>query len=325
VEGKNMMITRTMKSHREIVLISLFCLVVIAIPWIVNPYKIRIFTMCGIYAICATGLTLFMGFTGQISLAQAAFFGIGAYTSSILTKAGIPFTFAFLGAGLICCFIGVVFGGLCLRARTIYLAMATLAFMLIVHVLFKNLVNITGGTSGLGGIPPAAIGPVSFAGITAYYYLVWLIVAIVIYLLYKLSESYIGLTLRAIGCNELAAESLSINAFSFRLLSFCLCNFLAGIAGSLYAHLDRIITYENFTLEESIFFLIMAVIGGTGSVYGGLIGATIFTLIGEQLRLLERAQIIILGLMLIIIVIYIPQGIASLPDKLRGLLGKIRS
>ena len=319
------MITRKFKFHWEIVLISLLCLSVIILPWIVNPFKVRVFTLCGIFAIGATGLTLFMGFTGQISLAQAAFLGIGAYTAGVLTKGGAPFIVAFLSSGLICCFISLVFGALCLRARTFYLAMATLAFVLVMNVLFKNMVDITGGTSGLGGIPPAAIGPVSLAGATEYYYFVWGIVVIVLYLLNKLTKSYIGLTFRAIGSNELAAESLSINAFKFRLLSFCLCNVLAGIAGSLYAHLDRVITYENFTLEESVFFLSMAVIGGTGSIYGGLIGATIFTLIGEQLRLLERAQIIILGVMLIVIVRFIPRGIASLPDKLRGMISKVRS
>jgi len=314
------MIARSIRSHWKIVLISLLGLVVIVLPWTVNPFRIRVFTLCGIYAIASTGLTLFMGFTGQISIGQGAFFGIGAYTSGVLAKAGAPFIFAFLGSGLITGFIGLVVGVPCLRARTFYLAMATLAFLLVMHTLFKNLVSITGGTSGLGGIPPAAIGPVSFAGFTEYYYLVWGIVAIVIYLFYRLTQSYIGLTFRAIGSNELAAESLSANAFRFRLLSFCLCSFLAGIAGSLYAHLDRVITYESFTLEESVIFLIMAVIGGLGSIYGGLIGASIFTLIGEQLRILERAQIIIIGVMLIAIVIFIPHGIASLPDKVKGLI-----
>ncbi len=318
------MIVRPTRYHWKIILICSLALVVVILPWTVNPFRIRVFTLCGIYAIAATGLTLFMGFTGQISIAQGAFFGIGAYASGVLAKAGVPFLFAFFGSGLITAFVGLLVGVPCLRARTFYLAMATLAFLLVMHTLFKNLVSITGGTSGLGGIPPAAIGPVSFAGFTEYYYFVWGIVAIVIYLFYRLTQSYIGLTFRAIGSNELAAESLSTNAFRFRLLSFCICGFLAGIAGSLYAHLDRVITYESFTLEESVIFLTMAVIGGLRSIHGGVIGASIYTLIGEQLRILERAQIIIIGVMLIAIVIFIPHGIASLPEKLRGMTSKIK-
>lgn len=305
--------------------IILLSLIVALLPWVVNAFRVRVFTLWGIYALAATGLTLFMGFTGQISIAQGAFFGIGAYASGVLTKAGIPFIFAFWGSGLIAGLIGLVVGIPCLRARTFYLAMATLAFLLVMHTLFKNLVSITGGVSGLGGIPPAALGPLSLAGFIPYYYFVWGIVALVLYCLHRLTKSYIGLTFRAIGSNELAAESLGANAFMFRLLSFSLCSFLAGIAGSLYAHLDRVITYESFTLEESVMFLSMAVIGGLRSIYGGLIGASMFTLIGEQLRLLERAQVIVVGVMLIAIVIFLPHGISSLPNKLRNLAARLKS
>jgi branched-chain amino acid transport system permease protein len=324
VEGKDRMNWKSIGSNWRFIGLFLLSALVILLPWTVNTFRIRVLTLSGIYAIAATGLTLFMGFTGQISMAQGAFFGIGAFVSGVLAKAGVPFIFAFLGSGVITGIIGLVVGIPCLRARTFYLAMATLAFLLVMHTLFKNLVSITGGVSGLGGIPPAAIGPFSFAGFVEYYYLVWTIVAIIMYLFYRLTQSHIGLTFRAIGSNELAAESLGVNAFTFRLFSFSLCSSLAGFAGSLYAHLDRVITYESFTLEESVIFLSMGVIGGMKSIYGGLIGAGVYTLIGEQMRSLERAQIIILGVILIAIVIFIPYGIASLPDKLRGIISRVR-
>ncbi len=311
------------KKRWRVVGLGLLALLVIVLPWTTNPFRIRVFTLCGVYAIASTGLTLFMGFTGQISMAQGAFLGIGAYTSGVLTKAGVPFILAFPSSGVIAGLIGLVVGIPCLRARTFYLAMATLAFLFVMNTLFKNLVGITGGTSGLA-VPGATMGPYSLAGSTTYYYFVWSVVALVIYFLHRLTESNIGLRFRAIGNNELAAESLGANAFMYRLLSFSLCSFLAGIAGSLYAHLDRVITYENFTLEESAIFLTMAVIGGLRSIYGGLIGASIYTLIGEQLRSLERAQIVIVGVMLIAIVIFIPPGMASLPNKLRGIRERLR-
>lgn len=265
-----------------------------------------------------------MGFTGQISLGQAAFFGIGPYASSILAKAGFPFILALFASGFITASCGLLIGFPCLRARAFYLAMATLAFGLSVTIIFKNWTSLTGGVSGTGGIPAAAIGPFSFDGYISYYYLVWIITAIVLFLCRKLTQSYFGMKLRAIGNNELAAESLGVNAYMFRLISFLICSFLAGIAGSLYAHLDQIIAPENFTAEESIIFLSMAVIGGLKSVYGGLIGAMVFTLIGEQLRTLERGQVIVVGGLLILLVIFLPKGVVSVPEKLGRIVVRVR-
>ena len=133
--------------------------------------------------------------------------------------------------------------------------MATLAFGLCMTILFKNLAGITGGVEGLGGIPAASIGPFSFAGFIPYYYLVWVIVGIVLFLAHRLTQSYIGLTFRAIGNNEIAAESLGMNAYLFRLISFLICSFLAGIAGSLYAHLDRVIAPKVLRSKNPLFFL----------------------------------------------------------------------
>jgi len=211
-----------------------------------------------------------------------------------------------------------------LRARTFYLAMATLAFGLSMTIIFKNWTGLTGGVSGTGGIPAARIGPILFEGFISYYYLVWIITAIVLFLVYRLTHSYFGLTLRAIGENEVAAESLGVKSYQFRLISFLICSFLGGIAGSLYAHLDRVVAPENFTSEESIIFLSMAVIGGLKSIYGGLIGAIVFTLIGEQLRSLDRAQVIVLGGLLVFLVIFLPKGLVGFPEKMDKLLSPLR-
>ncbi len=305
------------KLNYKILGFLIFFLILAVLPWLLNPFRVRVFTLGGIYTIAATGLTLFMGFTGQISIAQGAFFGIGAYASGILTKAGLPFILAFFASGFMAVLAGLVIGFPSLRARAFYLAMATLAFGLSMTILFKNLAGITGGVEGLGGIPAVSIGPFSFAGFIPYYYLVWVIVGIVLFLAHRLTQSYIGLTFRAIGNNEIAAESLGINAYLFRLISFLICSFLGGISGSLYAHLDRVIAPENFTFEESVIFLTMAVIGGLNSFYGGLIGSLVFTLIGEQLRTLERWQVIILGCVLILLVIFLPKGVVSIPGKLK--------
>ena len=298
----------SMLRRRETWAIAILALALGLIPWAVNPFRVRVFTLTGIYTIAATGLTLFMGFTGQISLAQAAFFGIGAYTSGILTIAGVPFPIAFFAAGAVAALFGLLIGFPSLRARGFYLAMATLGFMLSMTIVFKNAAGLTGGVSGLGGIPAASIGPLSLEGFIPYYYAAWAVAAAVLYLAQRLTTSYLGLTFRAIANNELAAESLGMNAYMYRLLSFLICAFLAGIAGSLYAHLDRVIAPESFTFEEAVIFLTMAVIGGLTTIYGGLIGAMVYTVIGEQLRTFERGQVIIVGAILILLVIFLPGG-----------------
>jgi len=304
--------------------VFVLCLALAFLPWMINPFRVRVFTLGGIYAIATTGLTLFMGFTGQISIGQAAFFGIGAYTSAILTKAGLPFFLSFFASGLVASLCGLIIGFPCLRARMFYLAMATLAFGLSMTIIFKNWTGLTGGVSGMGGIPAAGIGPFLFNGFVSYYYLVWIITAVMLFLVYRLTRSYFGLTLRAIGDNEMAAESLGVKGYLFRLVSFLICSFLAGVAGCLFAHLDRVVAPENFTSEESIIFLSMAVIGGLKSIYGGLIGSIVFTLIGEQLRSLERAQVIVLGALLILLVIFLPKGIVSFPHKLERMIARLR-
>jgi branched-chain amino acid transport system permease protein len=295
------------------------------LPWTLNAFRVRVFTLAGIYTIAVTGLTLFMGFTGQISICQGAFFGIGAYASGILTKAGVPFVFAFFASGLITAFSGLIIGFPSLRVRGFYLAMATLAFGLSMNEVFKNWTSITGGVSGLGGIPIASVGPLKFNAYISYYYLVWVIVTVVLFLSHRLIKSYAGLIFQCIGSNELAAESLGMKSYMFRLYSFLICCFLAGVAGSLYVHLEGVIASENFTVEESIIFLTMAVIGGLKSIYGGLIGTMVFTLIGEQLRSLERTQVIVVGGMLIFVVIFLPRGIVSMLEKIRQFFSRKRN
>ncbi len=296
-------------------LLALACILVV-LPWAVNPFRVRIFTLWGIYAIAATGLTLFTGFTGQISLGQAAFFGIGAYSSALLTKAGVPFPIAIVAAGLVAAFCGMLIGFPALRARTFYLAMITLAFGLSMTIIFKNWTGVTGGVSGIGAIPAPSLGPILLDGYMAYYYTVWVVVALVLLLAHRLGRSYLGLTFRGISDSEVAAESLAVNVYLCRLISFLFCTFLAGVAGCLYSNLDRVISPESFTSEESIIFLAMAVIGGLRSTYGGLIGAMVFTLIGEQLRSMERGQIIIIGALLVLLVIFLPQGAVGLPERI---------
>ncbi len=319
------MMTRNLEARLNHWIITLFCAAILVLPWVANPFRVRVFVLTGIYTVAVMGLTLFMGFTGQISLCQAAFFGIGAYASGIMTIAGIPFPLAFIASGLIATLFALVIGFPCLRTRGPYLAMATLGFTLSMTVLFKNATTLTGGVSGLGAIPPARIGPIVFSGYISYYYLTWVVVAGIVYLTHRLTTSNIGLIFRAIGNNELAIEALGINVYMYRLLSFLICAFLAGIAGSLYAHLEGIIAPESFTFDESVMFLTMTVIGGPTSIYGGLVGSMIYTVIGEQLRSFDRGQVIIVGLILIMIVIFLPRGAISLPRQIAQVLERKQS
>ncbi len=286
--------------------------VVCTVPFFVGNYPIYVLTLAAIYSMVVTGLTLFMGYTGQLSIGHAAFYGIGGYTSALLTKAGVPFLLAILLAGAASASFGYLVGLAALRLRGFYLAMATLAFGLIVFQVMKNVEGPTGGASGMTQIPPASIGGYQFVQPIPYFFLALAFLLLTLAISAALVSSPTGRALRAIASNELAAQALGINSYRLKIISFALSAAYAGMAGALYTHLIRFISPDDFTFHFSVLFLTMAVVGGLGSTWGGLIGATTLTVIAEQLRAFARVEPILFGAALILLVIFLPNGVVTL-------------
>jgi len=251
----------------------------------------------GIYFIVAMGLTVLLGYAGQISMSQAAFFGIGAYASGLLSsKWGMNFwitgPLGVIFAGL----VGYVVGLTSVRLRHGYLAMATIAFQIIFNVLVFEWVELTGGPAGLGGIPVPSIGVFKIDTEFKYFYFVWIIALGVFLFSRNLVSQRIGRVLVSLRENEMGANSIGINVARYKLKVFTLSAIYAGIGGVLFAHYSRFISPLSFSFHFSFTFLVMVIIGGIENIWGAFLGSVFVTLLPELLRFLSSFPLLPLGL-----------------------------
>ena len=299
-----------------------FALLVLLAPLpLAGGYLTNVLIFVGINGMLALGLNLLLGYAGQISLGQAAFFGLGAYGSGVLTTlyAMNPWLAMLLVAVCVSIFAFAI-GFPVLRLKGHYLAMATLGVGIIVHIAFNETIELTGGPSGLSGIPNLTIGGFSFDSDLKNYYLVWGFALVAILLCLNLVNSRVGRGLRAIHDSEVAARVMGVNARLMKVQVFTLSAFISAIAGSLYCHVMTFISPSSFGFHFSVELLTMVVIGGLGSVYGSFLGAILLTLLPEMLRTFEDYDIIVYGLLLVSMTIYMPGGLAGLPALFRRLL-----
>jgi len=290
-------------------LILTVCLVIF--PFIVtNAYYISTMVFVGINGIIAIGLSLLMGYAGQISIGHAAFFGLGAYTSAVLTaKLGFhPWGAFFMGILLSSC-VALIIGIPSLKLKGHYLAMATLGFGEITYIVFNELTDITGGPSGIGGIPKISLAGYTMNTDIKYYFFVWAFLLLILTLSLNLIHSRIGRALRSIHDSEVAANAMGINTSKLKIQVFMISAVFGSVAGSLYTHYVTFVSPSSFGLFFSILLVMMVVIGGMHSVWGALIGATLLTILPEFLRALKDFEIFVYGAVLLLIMIFLPRGL----------------
>jgi len=299
-------------------------------PFMASDYWLYLACLVSINVASATGLNILTGYTGLVSLGQAAFMGLGAYTVAILeTRLGTPFLLNLLAGGLVAMLGGIVVGIPSLRVKGLYLAIATIAASFIAHFLFANLA-LTGGTTGIS-MPPA-----KFFGLPleTSFRLYWVIVPVTLLMLLgaaNLFRTRIGRAFIAIRDRDISAEVLGIPLLRYKLLSFGLSSFYAGVAGGLWAYFFRVVTPESFPLLMSIFFLAAIIVGGMGSILGAILGAVFMTMVPELLKLvvdllpggseltvfLSPVRTIIFGLLIIGFLVFEPLGLAEVWRRIR--------
>ena len=263
--------------------VALLCLA----PLGLSQYALSILIQIGYMAIAALGLNILVGFTGQISIGHAAFFGLGAFASAYLSaKLSVPVFFAIPLAALVTAAAGLVFGLPAARLRGLYLAIATLAAQYILLDFFSRAEWFSGGSV------PASANPFSIFGYTLrgdkqYFYVVLAYVLASYVLVTNLMRTRDGRALVAVRDHYLSAEIMGINLTKYRTLSFALAAFFAGISGALYAHYQLVVSNEGFGIERSILFLAMIIIGGTGSIMGTLMGTAFVVLLPETMEFLS--------------------------------------
>ena len=295
-------------------------------PMFASKYMVSTMIEVGIAIIACHGLNLLTGFTGQISLGQAAFMGVGAYACSILIgQAGVPFIIALPVAGAITALVGMVFGIPSLRLRGLYLAIATIAAQFIIEFTIRRWDKLTGGVAGMY-VDPGTLGPLHFDDYTHLYYLTFALVVAVTLTTKNIVRARSGRAFIAIRDRYLAAEVIGVNLFKYRLMSFAVSSFYAGIAGALLAQYLEVITHESFTIQQSIDYLAMCIIGGLGHLLGGILGVGFYFILERILEVVTTSlntafpdhvtwfvsiREIVFGLVIILFLIFEPDGLAA--------------
>lgn len=303
-------------------------LILFSVPLVTDSnYILSVLIVIGLYTLVVQGLGILMGYAGQVSLGHAAFFGLGAYAVAILTvRFGWPGIPALMGAMAVPGIIAAVIGRPTLRLRELYLAMGTLGFGILVHIFFNEAQWLTGGPSGMMGIPYLSLGSLVLDRDFKFFYLVWGVVLLVSAAIHNLIGSRVGRALRAVSESEYAAETVGIHTAGLKLKAMIFSAALAGLAGGLYAFYITFVSPSPFGFHTSVQFVLMAVVGGLGTFMGPVFGAALVVALGEFLRwfiplLIPAAggeyEIIFFGLILVILMVVCPHGLGTLGRALK--------
>ncbi|HEB64677.1 MAG TPA: branched-chain amino acid ABC transporter permease [Chloroflexi bacterium] len=315
------------RTHAEKIRLALFLVFMLVFPFFANRYYLTLANQVGIATIGAIGLNILTGYTGQISLGQGGFMAVGAYTAGLLTaRMGMPWYASTLIACLVTAAVGAIFGIPSLRLKGLYLAIATLAAQEIIIWGVTHWDAVTGGVDALVVPDPMLFG-LRMNTDFRFYWVIWAIAGIAALATVNLFRTHYGRAFIAIRDQDIAAEVMGVNLFRYKLLAFAVSSFWVGMAGSLTAHYRSIVTWERFTVDVSVLYLAMIIIGGLGSVSGSFFGATFMTLLPAVLTNLGRAlkssfpfvdaiipfvQQAAFGLVIILFLIFEPEGLRKI-------------
>ena len=329
--AQDMAIFRT-KTHWVWLAVLLAFLFTAPLYW--GNYWLGVANLIGITTIAAMGLNILTGYCGQLSIGHAGFIAVGAYTAAIITnRFELPFLIGLIGAGGVAGLVGMVFGIPSLRVKGFYLAISTIAAQFIIIWVINHWTSVTGGFNGMS-VPPVSIGGLSFVTQASQFYLIMVIVIIVVFLAKNLSRTRVGRAFVAIRDNDLAAQVMGISLFRYKLLAFFIGCFLAGIAGSLFAHWTGFLNAENFTMMDSILYVGIIIIGGLGTTVGPIFGVLFIRLLQQLMTQISPVMEgalpnlpagfttgigpMVFGLAIILFLIFMPRGLAHRWSLLRA-------
>ncbi len=286
-------------------------------PLMLDNYLVYLVNLIAIFSLVSLGLNLLTGFAGQISLGHAGFFGVGAYATGLLTQSlRVPFLLSLLLGGLLTAAIGAVAAIPAVRLKNLYLAIATLGFGVVIQKVLFEWRGLTGGGSGLE-LAPLKIGPLVLSTGTELYYVIVPVACLGTWAAANLAGRRTGRALVMLRDSEIAAASLGIPVTRYKVIAFALSAFYAAIAGGLYAFLVRYINPETFNIGLSITFVSMIVIGGLGTIGGSILGAVFYVAVPELLRGIKDAPGLVFGLALVLVMVFMPQGLWGAAEKFR--------
>ncbi len=304
----------------SLIILAVVFVVLIVIPQVTSEYITYVAVLAMLYAVLTGSYDILTGYTGPLTFCHGAFYGIGAYTSALLTlKAGLPFWVAFPLSGAMVFVFAVIIGYPGLRLRGHYFAVTTFFFAHFMYLVILNSIGLTNGPMGLGGIkPPEGFLGINFSGLKASYYLIFIYGVIVITALWLFIRSGVGKLLVTIRENEELSEAIGVNTAFYKVLAFSIGAGVAGLTGSLFAHFFRLLHPTTFAWMTSEMVVIMSLVGGLGTLIGPIIGAGIVTLILELMRFAPELRLIIWSVALIAVLMIEPKGLMGLVRRIRG-------
>jgi branched-chain amino acid transport system permease protein len=317
-------------SRRIAFLIAAFVIAVLPLVLTGNYWQTNL-TVCAINVLLALGLDFILGYAGQLNLGQSAFFGLGAYVSTLLiTRLGVPFWIAFAGGVAFAGLAGMILALFAVRLRGHYLAIASLGFAVIVHQILLNWIGLTQGPLGIYAIPPPpaiaipGLPVIDFRNPVALFYLVAGFALLTYFVLDQLVRSPIGETLTAIREDDISAASLGVNAAAWKVFAFGVGAAVGGAAGCFYAAFVGTLVPDAFFITESFTILSMVIVGGMGTLIGPVWGAILLTLLPELLRGIGDLRLVVYGVALTLVVLFMPGGLVQAAQLVRAKLGLAR-
>lgn len=289
--------------------------VAIGLPFLLKPFGVYLISMWAVLTIAAIGLNLTLGYAGQVSMAQGAFVGIGAYTVALLTAAGWPFFVAFILGGALCFVIGWLLGYPALRVQHHYLAFVTLAFNTLVFLVLRNEEWLTRGSYGIAGTDRPSLFGFSTDNARAFYFVCLAILVLLSAATWWMMRSPWGRAFVALRENPIRALSLGLDTRRYTLMAFALGSTLGGLAGGLYAPLVQFIEPGSFSLNMSFNLLLMVIVGGSGRFFGPFVGALIAVLLPEWMRIAEGYYLIVYAMLVMVLMVFCPTGVLGLVEK----------
>lgn len=283
----------------------------IAFPFIMtSSYVLRIAITVLMFIMLSLSLNLLLGHLGLMSMGHAAFWGIGAYTAAILsTRYGISSVGTFLAAMVVAGIFGMLLGLPVLKLKGYYLTVVTLGFCEIIRLIELNSMKLTKGPLGISGIPPLNFFGIVFKSSRSVYFVALVLVVLTVIVIYRIVNSRIGLAIMSIRDDDIAAASIGVNVFVYKVMVFIISGMIAGLAGAFYAHYISYIDPSGFTTGQSMELVILAIFGGLGSIPGAIIGAAVLTILPETMRALMEYRSFIYGIVIVIMMMVKPDGI----------------
>lgn len=302
----------------------LIVLIGVILPWMItNDYYLRVIIMVMLYSIVAMSINLIVGFCGQLDMGRGAFVGIGAYCSALMTtKLHLPFLVSFISAGLIAALVGLALGFICMKSSFDYLTLITIGFLEICRLIMLNWISVTNGAMGIRMVPvPNAFGIYLESNASLFYFA--LILLILCYIaIDHITKSKIGRAFSAVRDDPIAASYNGVNVAFYKMINFAIASFFTGIAGAALVHFTQYASPYNYSLDQSIYQLQFAILGGLGSLPGSILGTAILVIAPELSRVFYEYRLLFVGILMVVMMTYAPNGILGkngIGERLIGL------